>query len=162
MTAPTGTPVHERDLIIFTTAVVILITMLIQGTTLPAVVGWAGLVGDTRRVDELRLARTRATEAALAALPEVADRLGAGPDAVDRIRADYEQHLDDVRSADRGRSAEQARDLDRRLRLAVLEHKRREITRLRDTNQIDDIVLRDVQAVLDIEEIRLLGPEPNE
>ncbi|MEV5767578.1 Na+/H+ antiporter [Micromonospora sp. NPDC052213] len=162
VTTPTGTPVHGRDLIIFTTAVVILMTMLIQGTTLPAVVGWAGLVGDTRRVDELRLARTRATEAALAALPEVADRLGAGPDAVDRIRADYEQHLDDVRSAGRGRSAEQARDLDRRLRLAVLEHKRREITRLRDTNQIDDIVLRDVQAVLDIEEIRLLGPEPNE
>jgi CPA1 family monovalent cation:H+ antiporter len=163
VTTPTGTRVHERDLIIFATAVVILLTMLIQGTTLPAVVGWAGLVGDTRRVGELRLARVRATEAALAVLPEVADRLGAAPDAVDRIRADYEQHLDDIRSTDEeSRSAEQARDLDRRLRLAVLEHKRREITRLRDTNEIDDIVLRELQAVLDIEEIRLLGPEVNE
>ncbi|MDT0528496.1 Na+/H+ antiporter [Micromonospora sp. DSM 115977] len=163
VTTPTGTRVHERDLIIFATAVVILLTMLIQGTTLPAVVGWAGLVGDTRRVGELRLARIRATEAALAVLPEVADRLGAAPDVVDRIRADYEQHLDDVRSTDdESRSGEQARDLDRRLRLAVLEHKRREITRLRDTNEIDDIVLRELQAVLDIEEIRLLGPEVNE
>ncbi|MFG3705355.1 Na+/H+ antiporter [Micromonospora sp. NPDC047670] len=162
MTTSTGAPVHERDLIIFATAVVILTTMLVQGTTLPAVVGWAGLVGDTRRIDELRLARIRATEAALAALPEVADRVGATPDAVDRIRADYEQHLDDARFADEGRSTERARDVDRRLRLAVLEHKRREVTRLRDTNEIDDIVLRDLQAVLDIEEIRLLGPEPNE
>lgn len=162
VTTPTGTPVRERDLIIFATAVVILLTMLIQGPTLPAVVGWAGLVGDSRRLGELRLARTRATEAALAALPDVADRLGAAPDAVDRIRADYEQSLDDVRSADEGRAAERARELDRRLRLAVLEHKRREITRLRDSNEIDDIVLREVQAVLDIEEIRLLGPEPSD
>ncbi|MEU6078646.1 Na+/H+ antiporter [Micromonospora sp. NPDC047074] len=160
----TGDRVHDRDLIIFATAVVILLTMLVQGTTLPAVVNWAGLVGDSRRLDEVRLARVRATEAALAALPEVADRLGAAPGAVDRIRTDYQRHLDDARSTDPDRSAdqEQDRDLDRRLRLAVLEHKRREITRLRDTKEIDDIVLREVQAALDIEEIRLLGPELNE
>ena len=48
--------------------------------------------------------------------------------------------------------------LARRLRLGVLEHKRREITRLRDTNEIDDAVQREVQAAIDIEEIRLLGP----
>ncbi|WP_433387703.1 Na+/H+ antiporter [Micromonospora sp. KLBMP9576] len=158
VTTAGGAPVHERDLIIFATAVVIMLTMLIQGTTLPAVVGWAGLVGDTRRLGELRLARTRAAEAALAALPGIADRLGAPPDAVQRLRADHEQHLDDVRRADEGSSAQRDRELDRRLRLAVLEHQRREITRLRDTNEIDDIVLRELQAVLDVEEIRLLGP----
>ncbi|MCM0677021.1 Na+/H+ antiporter [Micromonospora phytophila] len=157
VTTFTGEPVHERDLIIFSTALVILLTMLIQGTTLPAVVAWAGLVGDEQRGDELRLARRRATEAGLAALPEVAARLGVGREAVDRLRLDYEQHLDDVRSADHGRVAE-AGELDRRLRLAVLEYKRREVTRLRDSNEIDDFVLREVQAALDIEEIRLLGP----
>ena len=44
----------------------------------------------------------------------------------------------------------------------MLEHKRRGVTRLRDANEIDDIVLRDLQAALDIEEIRLLGPTVNE
>lgn len=29
---------------------------------------------------------------------------------------------------------------------------------MRDANEIDDVVLRELQAALDIEEIRLLGP----
>ncbi|GAB3798055.1 hypothetical protein GCM10027605_09050 [Micromonospora zhanjiangensis] len=44
----------------------------------------------------------------------------------------------------------------------MLARKRREITRLRDANEIDDVVLRELQAALDIEEIRLLGPQAEE
>ena len=50
------------------------------------------------------------------------------------------------------------RDRDRRLRLAVLWEKRQAVTALRDANEIDDIVLREVQAAMDVEEVRLLGP----
>lgn len=152
-----GTPVHERDLIIFVTVTVIVLTMLIQGTTLPAVVGWAGLMGDREREDEVRWARIRATEAALSALPQVAVDVGASPDTVERLRSDYQEHLDEARTP-RSEQNVQEREAARRLRLGVLEEKRREITRLRDTNKIDDAVLREVQAALDIEEIRLLGP----
>ncbi|SCG69292.1 Na+/H+ antiporter [Micromonospora inositola] len=152
-----GTPVRERDLIIFVTVTVIVLTMLIQGTTLPAVVTWARLMGDEERADEVRTARIRATEAGLAALPEVAAELGASQDAVDRLRSDYQEHLDDVRSPEDHQTAEE-RETARRLRLRLLEHKRREITRLRDSNEIDDAVQREVQAAIDIEEIRLLGP----
>ncbi|MDO3702511.1 Na+/H+ antiporter [Micromonospora sp. C28SCA-DRY-2] len=162
MATTAGAPVQERDLIIFTTVVVIVLIMLIQGTTLPAVVRWAGLVGDVQRENEVRLARRRATEVGLAALPEVAARLGIEQEVVDRLRGEYEKHLDTVAAEERGEAPEQTRELDRQLRLAILDHKRREVTRLRDTNQIDDIVLREVQAVLDIEEIRLLGPTQNE
>lgn len=157
MATSAGTPVRERDLIVFVTVTVIVLTMLIQGTTLPAVVTWARLMGDEERADEVRLARIRATEAGLAALPQVAAELGASPDAVDRLRSDYQEHLDDVRSAEDRRTA-QEREIALRLRLAVLEHKRREITRLRDNNEIDDAVQREVQAAIDIEEIRLIGP----
>ncbi|MGC5020141.1 Na+/H+ antiporter [Micromonospora sp. DT47] len=162
VTTATGTPVRERDLIIFCTAVVIVSTILIQGTTLPAVVRWAGLRGDRERGDEVRRARVKATEAGLAALPEVAAELGVAPDAVDRLRGDYQRHLDDTAAAGEGEDADRARELDRRLRLGVLEHKRREVTRLRNANEIDDSVLREVQAAMDIEEIRLLGPESEE
>ncbi|MEV1145821.1 Na+/H+ antiporter [Micromonospora sp. NPDC049799] len=161
MAMSSGAPVFERDLILFVTTLVIVFIMLVQGTTLPVVVRWAGLVGDQRRGDEVRLARMRATEVGLAALPGIADRLGVQRDVVDRLRADYEEHLHHVRSLDTAQEVEEAAgaaDLDRRLRLAVLDHKRRELTRLRDSNEIDDFVLRDVQAELDIEEIRLLGP----
>ncbi|MGC4892669.1 Na+/H+ antiporter [Micromonospora sp. DT31] len=153
-----GGPVYERDLIIFVTVVVIVLIMLVQGTTLPAVVGWAGLTGDRERDDEVRWARIRATEAALEALPRVATEVGAAQETVDQIRADYHDHLADARDP-RGPEAEDERELARRLRLRVLDHKRQEVTRLRNANQIDDGVLRELQAAIDIEEIRLLGPE---
>jgi CPA1 family monovalent cation:H+ antiporter len=44
----------------------------------------------------------------------------------------------------------------RRVRLGVLEHQRRAVTILRNQNLIDDIVLREVQAELDLLEVQLL------
>ncbi|MFC4016487.1 Na+/H+ antiporter [Micromonospora sp. GCM10011542] len=159
-TTTAGDPVQERDLIIFTTALVIVLIMLIQGTTLPLVVRWAGLVGDIERADESRQARIQATRAGLAALPQVAAEVGAGEDLVNRLREEYQRHVDKIDEG--GERLAMDVELDRRLRLGVLEHKRREVTRLRDIRQIDDIVLRDLQAALDIEEIRLLGPTVND
>ncbi|MGC4869508.1 Na+/H+ antiporter [Micromonospora sp. DT53] len=155
-----GRPVVERDLIIFVTALVIVLIMLLQGTTLPLVVRWAGLTGDPERVDEARNARRRATEVGLAALPQVAAEVGAQDDSVRRLRAEYQRHLTDLDEGG-GNTAEERR-LERRLRLGVLAHKRREVTRLRDNREIDDLVLQELQAALDNEEIRLLGRGPNE
>ena len=155
----------DRDLIVFTASTVILLTIVVQGTTLPAVLRWAHLPADTAREDELQLARRRAADAGLDALPQVAAELGVDGEVLAAVRADYEQHAHDVR-AQQGSQSEQesarARELDRRLRLGVLEHKRQAVTELRDANRIDDIVLRELQASLDIEEIRLLGPTPAE
>ncbi|MET8090441.1 Na+/H+ antiporter [Micromonospora sp. NPDC005220] len=155
-----GRPVVERDLIIFVTALVIVLIMLLQGTTLPLVVRWSGLSGDPERVDETRHARRRATEAGLAALPQVAAEVGVEGDSVRRLKAEYQRHLEDLNESG-GNTAEE-RQLDRRLRLGVLARKRREVTRLRDNQEIDDLVLQELQAALDNEEIRLLGRGPNE
>ncbi|MEU7920965.1 Na+/H+ antiporter [Micromonospora zamorensis] len=159
MTA-SGRPVVERDLIIFVTALVIVLIMLIQGTTLPLVVRWARLAGDPERVDETRNARRRATEVGLAALPRVAAEIGAQQEAVQRLEAEYQRHLADLNES--GGSTAEERRLERRLRLGVLAHKRREVTRLRDNREIDDLVLQELQAALDNEEIRLLGRGPND
>jgi hypothetical protein len=45
------------------------------------------------------------------------------------------------------------------LRLAVIAHKRDTVLRLRDERRIDDTVLRQVQARLDIEDVRLSRSE---
>ncbi|MFF8029185.1 hypothetical protein ACFZDJ_50770 [Streptomyces sp. NPDC007896] len=45
--------------------------------------------------------------------------------------------------------------MTRRLELALLQVKRDTLTDLRDAGRIDDIVLRTVQEVLDVEEVRL-------
>jgi CPA1 family monovalent cation:H+ antiporter len=151
-----GAPFPDRDLIIFSTSVVILLTILVQGTTLPLVVRWARLPEDTARAEELRLAQTRAAEAGVAALPRLAAEFGVDGEHLARIRADYEEHIQ-IANDEAGESAA-AIDLERRLRLAVLARKRQAVTELRDENKIDDIVLREVQAAMDVEEVRLLGP----
>ena len=151
-----GAPFPDRDLIIFSTSVVILLTILVQGTTLPLVVRWARLPEDTARAEELRLAQTRAAEAGVAALPHLAAEFGVDGEHLARIRADYEEHIQ-IANDEAGESAA-AIDLERRLRLAVLARKRQAVTELRDENKIDDIVLREVQAAMDVEEVRLLGP----
>ena len=102
------------------------------------------------------MARLRAAEAGLAALPRLAADLGVDGEHLDRLRAEYEEYRE-VAADDTGENGAM-RDLDRRLRLAVLWEKRQAVTALRDANEIDDIVLRELQAAMDVEEVRLLGP----
>jgi CPA1 family monovalent cation:H+ antiporter len=111
---------------------------------------------DTGRADELAMARLRAADAALAALPRLAADLGVDGEHLDRLRAEYEEHRE-VAADDTGETGAM-RDRDRQLRLAVLWEKRQTVTALRDANEIDDIVLRELQAGMDLEEVRLLGP----
>jgi CPA1 family monovalent cation:H+ antiporter len=161
LTTHSGAPFPDRNLIIFVVSVVILVTVLVQGSTLPAVVRWARMPEDVAHADELQLARTRAAEVALDALPQVADELGVGPKLRSRLQKEYEEHAALVEAgadeSGNNRLAE-AGDLIRQVRLAVLDHKRRAVTELRDQNRIDDIVLRELQATMDLEEVRLLGP----
>ncbi len=159
----------DRDLVVFITAVVILLTIIVQGTTLPLVVRWARLPEDTARQEELDLARITGVRAALDALPRVAADVGVADDVVEGMRAEYEERLEALEadasaepedgtggagSSRAGRTEEQLR----MLRLGLLDAKRRAVTDLRDANRIDDIVLREIQAVMDAEEVRLLGP----
>ncbi|GAA3630407.1 Na+/H+ antiporter [Microlunatus ginsengisoli] len=158
-----GTPYAERNLIVFTTVTVILVTILVQGLTLPYVLRWAGLTsGDESRERETRTARMKATQVALDELPGIAGSLAAPEEMVDRLRAEYEEHLEQLRAegadGEQDRQAVAYEQQEHELRLAVLQRKRQAITELRDANRIDDYVLRDLQAGLDIEEIRLLGP----
>jgi NhaP-type Na+/H+ or K+/H+ antiporter len=72
-----------RDDIIFVTAGVIVLTLLVQSPLLPAIVRWARLPEDTTTQAELRLAEHAITTTAVAALPERADVAApAGGDTV--------------------------------------------------------------------------------
>jgi CPA1 family monovalent cation:H+ antiporter len=161
LTTHNGAPFPDRNLIIFVVTFVILTTVLVQGSTLPAIVRWARLPEDVAHADELRLARCHGAQAALDALPMVAAEVGVPEDLQTRLQKEYQQHAALVRISDDGSSpsdAEERSDLIRQVRLGVLEHKRRAITELRDQRRIDDIVLLEVQAAMDLEEARLLGP----
>lgn len=67
-----GSRFPGRDLIVLVTFGVILVTLLLQGLTLPAVLRWARLPDDGAEAVEQQLADRTATQAGLAALPDVA------------------------------------------------------------------------------------------
>lgn len=167
LTLVDGSPFPGRDLIIVVTFGVILVTLVVQGLTLPAVLRWARLPEDGAEADEEQLAQRVATEAGLAALPSVAERLGVPQVVADRVHADYEAHLHTLATSDPGTDTEDdgssAEDeAYGRLRAALLADKRAAVVRLRDERRIDDIVLRRVQARLDAEEVRLSAPVDEE
>jgi CPA1 family monovalent cation:H+ antiporter len=164
-TTLSGAPFPDRSLIIFVVIVVILVTVLVQGSTLPAVVRWAKIPDDVAHAEELQLARTRCTQAALDALPAVADEVGVSEELRRRLQKEYEDKAALVLATEDGSTNHRlvkGKEKVRRVRLGVLEHKRREITALRNQNLIDDIVLRELQAELDLEEVQLLNAADSE
>jgi CPA1 family monovalent cation:H+ antiporter len=158
-TTLSGAPFRDRNLLIFIVTFVILVTVLVQGTTLPSVVRWAKMPDDRAHDEEVQLARTRGMQAALDAFPAVADEVGIGDDLRRRLQKEYEEKAALTAATEDGSAAARllkGKEKVRRVRLGVLEAKRREITTLRNQNLIDDIVLRELQGEMDLEEVQLL------
>jgi CPA1 family monovalent cation:H+ antiporter len=151
-TTAEGRVVGQRDAVVFITAVVIVVTLTFLGPTLPTMVRRARFPADEDKSAELTLARCRLSSAALDALPELAERYGVAEEDTLRMVQDIED-----RTAPEPGSAHR-RESVRHLQLALLQVKRDTLTDLRDSGRIDDIVLRSVQEVLDVEEIRLGRP----
>lgn len=148
-----------RDLVVFVTGTIVVLSLVVQGFALPRVIPWARLPVDATVADELRLARVVATREALEALPGLGRAHGVPDEDVDRLAAEYEQKLAALEDPDGG-EADAARRLagGRALALDLIARKRASVVRLRDARTIDDTVLREIQAQLDAEEVRLLGP----
>lgn len=158
-----GQPFPDRDFIVFVTTGVIVLTLAVQGLLLPAIVRWAKLPPDESVAEERRMAETRAVEAALKELPTLSTQLGVDREIRDRVRGEYREHLELLEAEEDAEDGESTIDRDRQataLRLALIERKRRAMVSLRDEGEIDDIVLRDLQRQLDVEEVRLSGREP--
>jgi CPA1 family monovalent cation:H+ antiporter len=151
-TTAAGRPLEGHGLVVFTAVAVILVTLVVQGTTMPAVIRWAGLRGDPDETSEERRAHRQIVNAALEVLPDYADRLDTPPETTDAIRSELRQYAaEDAGPPDTGPGVRTGLELRR----ALIGVKRSALIRLRDQRIIDDIVLRRLQAVLDSEEIRI-------
>jgi Na+/H+ antiporter len=160
LTLSSGAPFPHRDLIIFVTTGVVVLTLVVQGLLLAPIVRWAQLPVDAGIAEELQLARATTTEEALHSLQDLAETLGVHESVTARLALEYQEHLDALR-AEPGDEDEiwlQHSGQDAALRLALIKHKRGTLLRLRDERRIDDTVLRQVQRALDIEEERLSRP----
>ncbi|MFD4688973.1 cation:proton antiporter [Streptomyces sp. NPDC058463] len=99
-TLDSGGPFPDRDTIVFVTTGVVVTTLVVQALVLPSVARWARLPYDTDADRELAPARATASEAAPDALPTVAADLGTDPEVTERLRAEYETHLNTLRAAE--------------------------------------------------------------
>ncbi|MFE5097593.1 Na+/H+ antiporter [Streptomyces sp. NPDC056638] len=152
-TTAAGLPLAGHGLLVFTAVTVILVTLVLQGTTMPAVIRWAGLRGDPDETAEERRAHRQIATAALEALPDQAGRLATPPETANAISSELRQYAsEDARPPDITGPGVQA---GLELRRALIAVERSALIRLRDQRSIDDIVLRRLQAVLDSEEIRI-------
>lgn len=153
-----GKPFPGRDLILFLTFVVILVTLVVQGLSLPPLIRWLGIKDDGLMEKEERQARLKANQAALTQLNELKERDPAKLDALQRLRIEYEDHIRQVEGAEPESAGTPLRrfssEYERLSRVALLQE-RQTILALRNDSVINDEVLRRIQRDIDLAEARL-------
>ncbi len=157
-----GARFSGRDEIIFVASGVVLLSLLVQGLLLPAVIRWANFPTDSTFDDELARAELEAADEAITFIPDAAAELGTDDEVRDRVAAIMKDHRAVLDVSSSGAEVEQLREEDRQvvaLRLKLLERKRDVLISLRDRAEISDTTLRTAQTRLDREALRLSQPE---
>ncbi|HEY7737143.1 MAG TPA: Na+/H+ antiporter [Candidatus Limnocylindrales bacterium] len=157
LTLGNGEPFPERNLILFLTFVVILVTLVGQGLSLPMLIRRLRLVEDGGAEREETRARQAAGEAALNVLAELELRWPGHRELVDQLRSQYEHRASHVETNGHGPADEQETELyeHRQIRRAVIDAEREAVILLRDDGVISDAVLRVIERDLDLEELRM-------
>ncbi len=153
-----GSPFPQRNLIIFLTFSVILVTLVLQGLTLPALIRRLGLAGIAGADCEEREARRIVVQVALERLEQSAgrDRPEFAP-VYDDLRHHYQHRLSvldgpasagsDVIAGLQGRSVD--------LTLELLRCEREAALALRGEGRINDEVLRGMEHEMDLRESQI-------
>jgi CPA1 family monovalent cation:H+ antiporter len=158
LTTDAGTPFPDRELIVFLTFSVILGTLVVQGLTLPGLIGRLGLEDDRLAEKEEAKARIHAAEAALARLEELLEEEWVLEDTAERLRGLYNFRRERFRDRfdTEGDHAIEDRSTNyQRLRHELLAAEHRAILELRRSGRIDDAVMRQIERDLDLEDARL-------
>jgi CPA1 family monovalent cation:H+ antiporter len=146
----------QRDLILFLTFAVILVTLVLQGLSLPYLIRLLRLGDDGTQEREELTARLEAADAALARLDELAEEEWTREDTVERMRGLYafrRRRFEGRRDGD-GALEERSSAYQRMVR-DVNAAQRAALLRLRNERVISDEVLRRVERDLDLEDTRL-------
>ncbi len=147
-----GKPFPYRDPVIFFTFVVIAVTLVLQGLSLPALIRRLRVGTDWSVAEERAKAKAAMSEAAIGAIDEMARIESAAPEIAGRISAEFAEKA--AESPDSPMPEEEAR-LARQLRQAALEAERQALIRLWRENQVSDEVLHELEESLDFKEQHL-------
>jgi CPA1 family monovalent cation:H+ antiporter len=157
---PSGQPFPGRDYILFVAFAVILVTLVLQGLTLPVVIRKLHVPPDAETDEEERLARLEANKAALKWIEDAAANKKFSPDAANRLHAEYDERIEQLQLCAENPDdcrGEIATPQYQRLQHQALRVERKTIIHLRNARVINDDALRRIQRDLDLAEARLTG-----
>jgi CPA1 family monovalent cation:H+ antiporter len=154
-----------RDLLIFLASSVIVLTLVVNGLTLPMLIRWLGVTGDDINEREARAARVAVAHAAIGELRSRLDHQASADERnfTMRLIAEYHRRIQEVKAEE----SEEAEDVvpriaaERSIRLAAVAAERAELHALRDKRRINEQVLFVIQHELDYVEAALLAPTQN-
>jgi CPA1 family monovalent cation:H+ antiporter len=147
-----------RDLIVFLTFGVILVTLVGQGLTLPLLLRALRIPDDGGAEREDAKARIKAAQAALDRLEELAVEDWVRDDTAERMRGQYRFRTNRFRARYEGVDDEgvEERSTDyQRLRRELLDAERQAVIGLRNEGMITEEVMQRVQRDIDLEDSRL-------
>jgi CPA1 family monovalent cation:H+ antiporter len=153
-----GEPFEQRNVIIFLTFSVILVTLVLQGLTLPYVIRGLGLAGLSTPNDEEHSARRLMAEAALAHLEQARSNANAEEtEAYDELARHYHRRLTALDQD--GRRPHETGSADFYKSFATLSREllgveRRTAVELRNQRRIGDELLRELEHELDLGELK--------
>jgi Na+/H+ antiporter len=157
-TLPDGSPFPQRNLIIFLTFSVILVTLVLQGLTLPPLIRVLGLAGKAGNDSEEEDARRVITSTALTHLESArAEDLEDFSAVYDDLARRYTRRLASLSHENSEENGMSNQELARYRKILgeLLRLERRTVVRLRNEGRINDEVLRKIEHELDLSETRL-------
>jgi monovalent cation/hydrogen antiporter len=158
LTTDAGGPFPNRDLIVFLTFCVILVTLVLQGLSLPALIRRLDVHDDHETRSEAK-ARLKAARAAIERVEELRREEWTRDDTMDRLRAMYEYRTRRFsarfREPEDGEDYEARADQYQRALRSVLEAQREAIVQMRDAGTISSDTMHRIERDLDLEDSRL-------
>lgn len=151
----------HRNLILFLTFVIILITLVLQGLTLPLVIKWLGIKETAEQIPaqkQMESLRLELNQLSLEHLETHYSYEIEQYEAIERIKAQLDSYLlitqKTLQSKDQGSGLRTVQDLYRKIMLELIEVRRRGLRRIRKQNRFDDEILRAKEKELDYEQAR--------
>jgi CPA1 family monovalent cation:H+ antiporter len=161
LTIANGDPFPQRDLILFLTFSVIIVTLVGQGLALPAVIRWLGLanagVREHRDVrNEEYVARRKALQAAIDRLGAISAERGLSEDLVASFKARHEERLRHVNHRiDTDAAHQKLTDLHDEIESVLIEAERTAVNELYREGKLKDEARRHLERELDLREAHL-------
>jgi CPA1 family monovalent cation:H+ antiporter len=153
VTLANGEPFPQRDLIVFLTFIVIAVTLVVQGLSLPPLIRRLKVGTDWSLHDEHQHARSALGAAALAAIDALATQERVPAATAARVRAEFADKIERA-FADQP-VTERDSDVARQLRQAAIDAERRELIRIWRENQISDEILHHIEEDLDYQQAHI-------